>query len=290
MEVAKINFFKKMWYSILKTSKYEDLRKEGLGKSIKYFFALISILAIILAIIASLVQSSVAGDTFKYLENTIPDLKYKDGILTIPDNKITVLNETKFIEYYKYVVVINPLLEKQEAIDEYKNLATNTNNVLVFIKDQLIIITNKYTDSKNEEGIDTFNYEEIFAEQIKDNSKEYGKNDIIEYLKVRKSFSYFLAQYFTYYLLSIAIIYILYILCISISMWIVTKILKIKWTIKKALMNTIYSSTLSVIAYVTYLIISYFAKFRITAMEIISLALIFIYIFLLVLKDKKEMQ
>ena len=31
--ITKINFFKKVWYSITKISKYDDMRKEGLGKS-----------------------------------------------------------------------------------------------------------------------------------------------------------------------------------------------------------------------------------------------------------------
>ena len=33
--ITKINFFKKVWYSITKISKYEDMRKEGLGKSLR---------------------------------------------------------------------------------------------------------------------------------------------------------------------------------------------------------------------------------------------------------------
>ena len=37
-ENIKINFFKKIWYSIAKPSKYEDLKKQGVGKAIKYFF------------------------------------------------------------------------------------------------------------------------------------------------------------------------------------------------------------------------------------------------------------
>ena len=34
--ITKINFFKKVWYSITKINKYEEMREEGVGKSIKY--------------------------------------------------------------------------------------------------------------------------------------------------------------------------------------------------------------------------------------------------------------
>ena len=53
-------------------------------------------------------------------------------------------------------------------------------------------------------------------------------------------------------------------------------------------MNTIYAATLSEIIYVAYMIVSYYAKFSISFMDIISLVLIFVYLFILLWKDKKR--
>lgn len=284
---TKINFLKKAWFSIAKISKYEDMREEGVGKAIKYFFALISLFAIILALIGAILQASVTKEAFSYLEENLPEIKYKDNHLTTENKDATILDDDKFKEYFKNAVVINPLLEKQEAIDEYKSLATNTNNVIVFLNDQYVIITNKYNaESDNEEGIEAHTYVDEFAKYIKDNSKEYSKNDVISYLKQRTSYSYYIAQFFVFYLGTLALLYLFYILLISVSLWLVTKISKIKWTFKKSLMNTIYASTLSIWIYVLYLIVSYFAEFRISFMDIISVFIIFVYLFLLLSKDR----
>ena len=119
-------------------------------------------------------------------------------------------------------------------------------------------------------------------------SYEYGKNDVLEYLSQRSSFSYYLAQYFVIYFVTITFIYILYIALISAGVWLVTKAYKSKWTYKEALTNTIYASTLSMFVYVLYTIISYFTKFRISFMDIISIALIFVYIYLILWKQKRR--
>ena len=64
-ENIKINFFKKIWYSIAKPSKYEDLRKQGVGKAVKYFFSIVCILALIVAIIATFLQLDVVKNAIK---------------------------------------------------------------------------------------------------------------------------------------------------------------------------------------------------------------------------------
>ena len=86
----------------------------------------------------------------------------------------------------------------------------------------------------------------------------------------------------------ITFIYFIYIILISVGIWLATKLAKFKWTFKDSLMNTIYAATLSEIIYVTYMIISYFARFSISFMDIICMFLIFVYLFILIWKDKKK--
>ena len=121
---------------------------------------------------------------------------------------------------------------------------------------------------------------------IKDKSIEYNKESIISYIKQKTSFAYYLAQFFVFYLGLYTILYLLYIVLISTSLWVVTKITKQKWTFKKSVMNTIYASTLSLIIYVLYMVISFFAKFSILFMDIISIMIIYIYIFLVLRREK----
>ena len=86
----------------------------------------------------------------------------------------------------------------------------------------------------------------------------------------------------------ITFIYFVYIILISAGIWLATKLAKFKWTFKDSLMNTIYAATLSEIIYVTYMIVSYYAKFSISFMDVISLLLIFVYMFILLWKDKNK--
>ena len=84
----------------------------------------------------------------------------------------------------------------------------------------------------------------------------------------------------------ITLIYFVYIVIISVGLWLVTKLTKFKWTFKESLMNTIYASTLSIIVYVAYMILSYYTRFSISFMDVINLALIFVYLFILLWKEK----
>lgn len=287
--IKKVNFFKKVWYSITKINKYEEMRKEGVGKSIKYILTLTFCLAIILAIFATILQISISNKAISYLNEKLPQMKFKDNVLSIEGEDAVILNEDEFKEYFKNAVVINPLLEKQEAIDQYKDLATENSNVLVFLSDKYIVISNKYNpDSEKEEGIITYNYSEISDKYIKDKSIEYTKTNLIEYIKNHSSATYYFGQFVIVYLVMITFIYFIYIILISAGMWIATKLAKFKWSFKDSLMNTIYAATLSEIIYVAYMIISYYAKFSISFMDIISLALIFIYLFILLYNCKKK--
>ena len=288
-EKVKINFFKKIWYSIARPSKYEELRKLGVVKSIKYILLIVPILSLIIALFVASLHLNIAKDIISDLDDKMPEIKFKENSLNLVNGEATIIDDKKITEYYKSIIVINPLIDKQDAINQYKDLATEKNNVVIFLNKEYVIISNKYKqDNKNEEGLVSQNYSDITSKFIKDTSYEYGKKDIIEYLKERKSYTYYVAQYFAVYFVMTTFLYLLYILLISIGMWLVTKLSKYKWTFKESLMNTIYASTLSLLVYGTYIIISYLTGFKIYFIEVISIALIYIYLILVIWKQKRK--
>ena len=283
----KINFFKKIWYSIGKPSKYEEMGNEGVGAALKYLFTILSLFAIILAIIATVLQVSVVNDAISYLDENLPDIKFQNNELSLENGEATILDDEKIKQYFGSTIVINPLLEEDKAITEYNNLATDKNSVIVFLNEEFIIITNKYNqENKTKDGIQITKYADISGKYIQDTTAVYNKNSVITYIKQRTSYTYYIAQYFVYYIFMLAMLYVLYIALIALSLWIVTKVSKISWTIKKSFINTIYASTLSIMIYVLYMIISYFAKFRINFMDIISIITIFIYIYILLRNER----
>lgn len=288
-ENVKINLFKKIWYSIARPSRYGELRKLGVAKAIKYIFSIIAVLAIILAILASILQIDVVKDAISYLDEKLPEIKFKENTLTLENEEAVILDDNRIIQYVGNVIVVNPLLEKQEAINQYKDLVTEKNRVIVFLSNEYVIISNKYNpESENEEGIENKKYADISSKFIKDLSYEYGKKDVIEYLTERTSYTYYIAHYFVIYFITITFLYLIYIILISTSLWLVTKLSKFKWTFKDSIINTIYASTLSMIVYVLYMITSYFTNFKISFVDIISIAIIFVYLYIIIWKQKKD--
>ena len=285
----KINFFKKLWYSIARPSKYEKLRNLGIGKAIQYFFSLISILAIVLAIIAAFLQIKVVNNAIAYLDEKIPEFTFKENKLTLENADATILDDEKIISYLGNKIVINSLIKKEDAINQYKDLATENNKVLIFLNEEYVLISNKYNpESENNEGIENKKYSEVSSKFITDTSYEYSKKDLIEYLKERTTYTYYIAQFFVIYFGFTTFRYFIYIVLIAASLWLVTKLSKSKWTLGEAIMNTIYASTLSMVVYVLYLIISYFTGLIIPIVDIISIFFIFTYLYLLVWKRKKR--
>ena len=58
VQTKKINFFKKLWYSIARISKYEEMRNEGIGRSISYFFGLLAIFSLLISEISANIHYS----------------------------------------------------------------------------------------------------------------------------------------------------------------------------------------------------------------------------------------
>ena len=57
-EIKKIGFFKKVWYSLTKISKYEEMCKDGIKDSTKYILKLFAVLCIFVSIVACIIQKN----------------------------------------------------------------------------------------------------------------------------------------------------------------------------------------------------------------------------------------
>lgn len=288
MNENKINFFKKIWYSIAKPSKYFEMNKQDLTKTIRYFFAIVCILALSLSIIVSLIQSNIVNEAINCLDEKLPEIKFKENILSLENEDAIILDDKKIMDYFTNPIVINTLLSKDEAIEQYKDIALQNNKVIIFLKEEFVLISDKYNPENEKEGIEAHKYSDVSSNFIKDTKNEYGKKDILNYLRQRTPITYYIAQFFVIYFITISFLFFIYIILIATSVWLVTKGFKLKWTYKESLSNTIYASTLSMFAYVMYMIISYFTKFKFAFMDVVCMAIIFIYLYIILMRQKKE--
>ena len=51
-----------------------------------------------------------------YLDEKLPEIKFKDNTLSLKNKEAVIINDSKIINYFGNVIVINPIVEKQ---DEY---------------------------------------------------------------------------------------------------------------------------------------------------------------------------
>lgn len=288
-EIKKINFFKKIWWSITKVSKYEEMAKEGLGTAIKYFLILIFLLSIILAAVATYIQSTIIDDAMKYLDEILPELTFANNELNVETEEVIILDDEKFTTYFGYTVVINPYLERQQAIDEYYKLATGNRNCVVFLSNEVVNISVNYKETQTEipEGVEVYSYTDHASKYLTDTSKEYKKQDIINVLSESISYEYYFGGYLISYIIMLLVFYLLYIITIALSIFIVAKLLKINEKLKLIFIKTIYAITLSAILYVLYALISYFTKITIPYFDVIDIAVAYIYLGIIMAKQKK---
>jgi len=296
----KIPFFRKFWYSIGRIGQYEKLNKEGLVASLKYFFGLVAILAFILAIIYSVVQVKMSNEVIQYLNDNLPEITFKNNQLSLDNDDATIIDNEDMADKLGNAIVINPLIDENEAVKNYSNLATDKHNCIVFLSEEFIIITSKYnsensdenTDLNNVEGITISKYSDVSSRYISDTDSEYHKEAVIAVLQNSNSYYYYIAENFIVCYIKLFIEYFIYITIISILIWIVVKLLgkkkNIKWEFKETVTNVIYASTLSIVFSVIYFIVNYFTKFSIPIYDVISILLIFVYVYILLIKSKKK--
>lgn len=296
----KIPFFRKFWYSIGRIGQYEKLNKEGLVASLKYFFGLVAILAFILAIIYSVVQVKMSNEVIQYLNDNLPEITFKNNQLSLDNDDATIIDNEDMADKLGNAIVINPLIDENEAVKNYSNLATDKHNCIVFLSEEFIIITSKYnsensdenTDLNNVEGITISKYSDVSSRYISDTDSEYHKEAVIAVLQNSNSYYYYIAENFIVCYIKLFIEYFIYITIISILIWIVVKLLgkkkNIKWEFKETATNVIYASTLSIVFSVIYFIVNYFTKFSIPIYDVISILLIFVYVYILLIKSKKK--
>jgi len=301
----KLGFFKKFGYSIAKVSKYKDMREEGVLRAIKYFFDLLFIICILLAVIFSGIQRAKFNEMIYHLNDILPDVILKDSKLSFKDTKDEVVIEDEQVKQnLGSIIVINPNISKEEALKKYNEKTTEQLNCMVFLSEEYLVIYNIYDpESDSDAGTISQKYSDTISKYLTDTEREYNQKDVTAYLQQRYSQSYYFGSYFIVYFINLLFIYAIYILLISFFLWAMsklfnwiknkrfwTKVYFVNWNYKTTFMNIIYGSTLSMVIYAIAIILAQIAGITVASFDIISMLPIFIYILILINKERKESQ
>lgn len=284
--MKKINFFKKIWYSITKFEKYPEMALEGVKEAIKYLMILTVILTLFISTRSFKKSKETIQDLSNYIQENIPEFSYENGQLSMEMEDTIIIDNIEDEDISR--VVINTIHENEEQKEQIKEDNLKEGEItVIFFKDEVILETK---DSENQTSSQKYTYSNFIASYTSENIEKFNKEEFIQILSSKAMYSY----YFNYALTTFIALYIVNVICvliysleIAILGWItalVTRI-KIKWSAIYSM--SIYSLTLSTILYIIYAIINYFTDFKITYFQFAYIAIAYIYLVavIFILKD-----
>lgn len=283
----KIGFFKKVWYSITNIKKYDEMTKQGLFSAIKYAMLLLAMLGIIMAGFETFEQIKAVNKSISYLEQNLPEFTINKQEINLQNEDTVILESEEMEKFFGCNIVIAQNLEENEAIEQYANMVKGEYSCLVFLKNEYVLITPKYSQDGGENGILKGEYSNEVSEYLGDSKEEYNKEDVMNYLKENISYTYYFVIDFVIYFLTLIILYVFFLFVVALSYILALKMTKIKTPLKQAISEVLYAETLSMIVYVMYILLSYILKFKFSFIYGINLLIVYIYM-MIVIRGKKN--
>ncbi len=265
----KMEFFKKVWYSITKIEKYPDMAAQGLSKAVSYFLKIIAILAIIISLGTIYQINDIVQDGAKYLRDEFPEIAYNEGILKVnSENEITIPKENSIFG----TVIINTNELEETQVNQYTNTVTQEGKGIVILKDKLII------KSASISGTVTYSYKETLEPM---GIKEFNKQTILDYTTGSSILSIYVSLFlvlFVYAFIMYAISILADTLLLSFFGYITTKLARIKMRYVAIYNMSVYALTLSILLNMIYIVINIFVPFTITYFQVMYVAVAAIYL------------
>lgn len=275
METKKISFFNRIKDAVINFDKYLGFSEEKLSVAIKYILklALIFTLIITIALTVKIVQE--ANNAIASFQNEAPEFNFQNNELIIEGDKQKIIEGD---ESGYFGVIVDAQNENLSDVGE----AADYQRVIGVLKDKLVV--------KDVEGVETsLTYEEL--------SKNYdlnniNKNTVLQFLSgnnMTKIYAIFVVIVFIYFFIVYLIQFLFDILLLSVVGYLLAKIVGVKFKYKSIFNMSIYAITLSIILYLSYMIINLFTGFTIKYFEIAYNAIAYIYMITAMLMIKSDL-
>lgn len=257
---AKLGFIQKVVCSIFKVETYPEMAAQGCPRTIKYLMTIVLIFGIVCAIFSASISKKSINDAIKYIEEESPNISYKNGTLNFETNDAYEFKNDKL----NINLIINTNEVTEEQIQNYKKSLNKVDFGIIALKDRIVLASQK---------AELF-YTDIF------NINEFGKQDIINYLK-ENSIVYVSGIGFTTLLVTFIvylIIKVVNVLVISLTGVIASRFVGIKMRYIAIFNMSVYSITLSSILELIYLILNMFTTFNIKYFDVMYMGVATIYL------------
>lgn len=284
-EVVKINFFKKVWYSITKFEQYPEMAMEGLKRAIKYLITLTAIVSVFV-MIGSLIQvKNMIQGLSQYIDENVPEFSYLDGNLSMETEESIIIEETQNAVIDK--MIINTSIENNEEKDQLEKENIDFGTTVILFNDKIVL----NVKSENDEVVkQEYTYNEFITSYTGQEVKSFNKAEFVQYLtsdKMSTFYQTYAISIFGYLLIVNILIALLDSLEIAILGWITTTIARIRMRFVAIYNMAVYSLTLPMILNILYIVINYFTDFTITYFQVgyITIAYIYLAATIFILKD-----
>jgi len=284
-EIVKINFFKKVWYSVTKFEQYPEMAMEGLKTAIKYLITLTAIVSVFV-MIGSLIQvKNMIQGLAQYVDEKIPEFSYLDGNLSMETNESITIEETQNTIIDK--IIINTSVENEEEKDKLEKENIDFGTTLILFDDKIVLNVKSDDDEVMKQE---YTYNEFITSYTGQEVKSFNKTEFVKYLtsdKMSTFYQTYAISIFGYLLIVNIFIALLDSLEIAILGWITTTIARIRMKFVAIYNMAVYSLTLPMILNILYIVINYFTDFTITYFQVgyITIAYIYLAATIFILKD-----
>ena len=268
-EKLKVNFFKKMWNSIVKIEKYPDMAAEGVPRAIKYLSQLVLIVSLVLSFGMLYQTNSIIGQGVEYLKSEFPDFSYKDGTLEVKSEEPIIIEEENSIVGK---VIIDTREDSEEEINKYVSSIGENSSGIIVLKNKAII------KNMAVEGAIEYEYKQSFDQlQI----SEFTKQDVINYANSSEVYKIYISVFITLIIYSFVMYFITTLwnaVMLSILGYITSLLTKIKMRYAAIFNMSCYALTLSILLNALYIAINTFVDFKVTYFQVMYISVAFIYL------------
>lgn len=281
----KINFFKKVGYSITKFEKYPNMAAEGTNRAIKYLMIVVAIVTIFLTIGSIKEMYSLVQNLASYIESNMPEISYKNGELIVETDVPIIISDIQYNGIDK--IVIDSSTETKEQKDKLKNENDIIGTSIYFFRDEIIL---KTKTQDNQEIEKPYTYNEFLASYTQKEISEFNKTELVEYMRSSEMNFYYIryaASLFVYLLIIEILVALLDAVELAILGWVTSFVAKVKLKISALYNMAIYALTLPMILNIIYIVINYFTEFTIGYFQVAYIAIAYIYLAaaIFILKD-----
>ena len=273
-ENKKIGFFTRIKIAVTKLEDYGMFLEEKTSVAVKYFFLIVLILTMIIAIVQTFHIMKMVKKGYAYIQNEIPDFSYEKDRLQFSQNVNAYDQEFDFYMIADTTENITP-----KKIKKYKeNIKSNG---IIFLKDKAIYQTGAqeveypYQDFANQYGVQTFDKNGLI-EQI--------ENIGLVGIAVTLCFIFVIS----FYMVQVISVFMDW-LIITIFAYISARICRIYMNFKQAFHISIYALTLSLILSMAYQIANYLTGFYTEYFRLVYLLISYVYVVAAILMMKSDL-